>query len=48
MKFMIQPLRYGSCIWISHFEDTLQKLGVIHKISNQKIPSGGHLMKEVG
>lgn len=48
MKFMIQHLKYGSYIWISHFEDTLQKLVVIQRISNQKMPTDSHLMKEVG
>ena len=38
MKLMVQHLKYGSHFWVSHFKDTLQKLVVIQRSPDRKMP----------
>lgn len=38
MKFTVQHLKYGARFWIPHCKDTLQKLMIIQRIPNGKMP----------
>ena len=38
MKFAVQHLKYGARFWIPHCKDTLQKLVIVQRIPNGKMP----------
>lgn len=38
MKFTVQHLKCGAHFWIPHCKDTLQKLMIIQRIPNGKMP----------